>query len=236
MSCYKTQLTVLEESAARFGTAPAFKVPLIDSQSKEILRWENISYSQFLSDVEHSARYWSQRLAADGIASRSTVGVWLVTTHPRASVVPMLTPFDRLGGMTYVDVLHIYGIMRAGFVPQMFSLRLPNPSVIFELLSRSCGKALVYDASFSDIVTDGPIPTYMAFDIRTSDVSGVYLPPLPKEVNGEDPLLILHTSGSTSGRPKLVPLSYAWWDFGLQKSAQCTKPYNPAKQDVNVWM
>lgn len=138
--------------------------------------------------------------------------------------------------MTYVDVLHIYGIMRAGFVPQMFSLRLPNPSVIFELLTRSNGKALIYDMSYSDIVTDSPLPSHVAVDVRTIDVSGVPLSPLPGQVNGEDTLMILHTSGSTSGRPKLVPLSFAWWDFGLEKSSQCTKPYNPAKQDVNVWM
>lgn len=138
--------------------------------------------------------------------------------------------------MTYVDVLHIYGIMRAGFIPQLFSLRLPNPTVIFELVARSNGKALLCDAEFSDTVTGGPIPSYTTFDVRDIDVSHVFLPPLPKEIDGEDTLMILHTSGSTSGRPKLVPLSYAWWDFGLQKSAQCTRPYNPTKLDVNVWM
>lgn len=138
--------------------------------------------------------------------------------------------------MTYVDVLHIYGLMRAGFVPQMFSLRLPNPTVIFELLAKSNGKALVYDVSYEDVLAGSTVPAYCATDIRSVDVSDVFLPPLPREVDGEDTLLILHTSGSTSGRPKLVPLSYAWWDFGLHKSSQCTKPYNPARLDVNVWM
>ena len=90
MSCYKTQLTVLEESAARYGAAPAFKVPRIDPDSQEILQWEDISYSQFLLDVEHSARYWSRQFAADGVAPRSTVGIWFVHIHPQRDEVANL--------------------------------------------------------------------------------------------------------------------------------------------------
>ncbi|KAH8102493.1 acetyl-CoA synthetase-like protein [Cristinia sonorae] len=217
MSYYKTHLNVLEQSALRFASSPAFKIPHLDADSHEILQWEDISYSQFLSDVEHFAKYWLQRLTSSGVASRSVVGIWL-------------------GGMSYVDVLHIFGIMRAGYIPQMFSLRLPNATVIFELLSKSNGQALLYDLSFDDIVINSPIPSFTALDVRGIDMSNVLLPPLPNKMNGEDTVMILHTSGSTSGRPKLVPLSYAWWDFGLQKSAQCTKPYNPGRLDVTVWM
>lgn len=90
MLCYKTQLSVLEESAACFASAPAFKIPFIDSESKEIRRWEDISYSQFLSDVEHFARYWLQRLATDGVEPRSVVGMWLVIPVPQFQQVANL--------------------------------------------------------------------------------------------------------------------------------------------------
>ncbi|THH30086.1 hypothetical protein EUX98_g4130 [Antrodiella citrinella] len=218
MSCnYKTQLYALEETVARVPSAPAFKIPHVDSETQQVLEWEDISYSQFLSDIEHFAKYWLRTLTTDGVQPRSVIGMWL-------------------GGMTYIDVLHIYGMMRAGYVPQMFSLRLPNPDVILELVARSNGKALVYDVSYTEAVAGCSLTSHQAIDARSVDVSSVILPPLPTEVDGEDTLMILHTSGSTSGRPKLVPLSFAWWDHGLQKSAQCTRPYNANRLDVNVWM
>jgi hypothetical protein len=37
-------------------------------------------------------------------------------------------------GFTYTDVLHI---SRAGYIPQMFSLKFPNPTVFHELLRRA---------------------------------------------------------------------------------------------------
>ena len=139
--------------------------------------------------------------------------------------------------MTYVDVVHIYSMVRAGYVPQLFSLRLPNPDVIFELLAKSNGKALIFDASFGSVTSQDSIPTYVAMDVRAEDdIFDVSLPPVAEGLNGDDILMIFHTSGSTSGRPKLVPCSYQWWDMCLAKSAQCTAPYNPERQDVTTWM
>lgn len=138
--------------------------------------------------------------------------------------------------MTYVDVLHIYAIVRAGYVPQLFSLRLPNPDVIFELLAKSSGMALIFDESFGDVEPQGGVPTYMASDVRAEAVCDVTLPPIAEGTDGDETLMIFHTSGSTSGRPKLVPCSYEWWDMCLRKGAQCTAPRNPERQDVTVWM
>ncbi len=136
--------------------------------------------------------------------------------------------------MTYVDVLHIYSMVRAGYVPQLFTLRMPNPDIIFELLEMSNGKALIYDSSFTSSVMGGPVPTYVARPAE--DSPEVLLPPISEGKNGDEILMIFHTSGSTSGRPKLVPCSYEWWDMCLRKGKQCTVPHNPARQDVTVWM
>ncbi|KAI0778508.1 acetyl-CoA synthetase-like protein [Trametes elegans] len=219
MATYRTHLTILEEAAAKHPDAPAFRIPCVDTATGEVLHWEIVTYSDFWGDVERSARYWTSTLAADGVLPRSVVGLWL-------------------GGMTYVDALHIYSIARAGYIPQFFSLRLPNPDIIFELLERSNGRALIYDDAYASVLSHNPVPTHKAVDARTLPSVEVTLPPNQGSTNGDDTLMIFHTSGSTSGRPKLVPCSYAWWDFTLKKTcaAMRPKPCRDGRQDVTVWM
>ncbi|KAI0673463.1 acetyl-CoA synthetase-like protein [Trametes maxima] len=219
MTTYRTHLTILEETATRHPNAPAFRVPRIDSETDQVLEWGIVTYGEFWQDVERFARYWTQKLSADGVNGRSVVGLWL-------------------GGMTYVDAVHIYSIVRAGYIPQFFSLRLPNPDIIFELLEKSNGKALIYDSSYASVFSQNPVPTYVAVDARRLPSAAVSLPPNRGSTNGNDTLMIFHTSGSTSGRPKLVPCSYAWWDFTLTKTRAAMKPKasRNGRQDVTVWM
>ncbi|CDO76611.1 hypothetical protein BN946_scf184868.g25 [Trametes cinnabarina] len=219
MAGYRTHLTILEETASQHPTAAAFRVPRLDKETGDILEWEVVTYSDFWQDVERFAKYWTQKLTADGVHPRSVVGLWL-------------------GGMTYVDAVHIYSIVRAGYVPQFFSLRLPNPDIIFELLEKSNGKALIYDDSYAAVLSQNPVPTYVAIDARSSPLVDHFLPPNQGSTNGDDTLMIFHTSGSTSGRPKLVPCSYAWWDFTLHKTCAAMKPKacRDGRQDVTVWM
>ena len=138
--------------------------------------------------------------------------------------------------MTYVDVLHIYSIVRAGYIPQLFSLKLPNPDVIFELLQKSNGKALIYDLTFGTVPAQGSVKAWAAVDARAEEACSVPLPPVEEGRNGDETLMIFHTSGSTSGRPKLVPCSYSWWDFNMQKAKRATAPHNPARKDITTWM
>ena len=136
-----------------------------------------------------------------------------------------------------MDAVHIYSIARAGYIPQYFSLRLPNPDIIFELLEKSNGRALIYDPSYA-VSDKPPVPTYTAVDARTLPAAVATLPPNLCSSNGDDTLMIFHTSGSTSGRPKLVPVSYAWWDFALTKIHEHMRPKasRNGRQDVTVWM
>jgi acyl-coenzyme A synthetase/AMP-(fatty) acid ligase len=138
--------------------------------------------------------------------------------------------------MTYVDLLHIYSIVRAGYVPQLFSLRLPNPDIIFELLEKSSGKALIFDSSFGSVRPRDSARTYVACDVRAEHVPSFPLSPIREGTNGDETLMIFHTSGSTSGRPKLIPCSYAWWDFNMRKAQKATAPYHPTRKDVTTWM
>ena len=142
----------------------------------------------------------------------------------------------RLGGTTYLDVLHVYGMARAGYVPQLFSLRLPNPDVVYELLNRAKAVYLIFDESFETIVSDSPVPRHAALEVKPEDVEGETLQPLENARLGPDScIMIFHTSGSTSGSPKLVPCSLRWVNSMVSKSAKIAVPRRPRRQDVTVW-
>ena len=65
---------------------------------------------------------------------------------------------------------------RAGYVPQMFSLRLPNPIVIFETLQKAGGRALVCEPSFEVDLSGCPVPSYPSIQVHEQDMEDVVLP------------------------------------------------------------
>ncbi|KAJ7693901.1 hypothetical protein B0H17DRAFT_932562 [Mycena rosella] len=211
----RTHLTVLETSALHSPSAVAFKVPQSDgSQPKPI--WRDITYQQFLRDVELTASHWSRIFRQAGIPEGSVVGLWI-------------------GGYSYQDVLSIYGVSRAGFIPQLFSLRLPNADVILELLIKTGAKALIYEDLFESALRTWPLPVYRAVGVEVAcGSSQLELPPLPVPHN-ESISFIFHTSGSTSGSPKLVPCSYKWLDMTIRKSHRICAPQNQDHRDVSTW-
>ncbi|KAK7445745.1 hypothetical protein VKT23_014740 [Stygiomarasmius scandens] len=209
-----THLSVLEQSATLYPSSPAFKVPSSSSQSPG---WTDITYQQFKNDVELFARHWAGVFKRDNIPQRSIVGLWI-------------------GGFTYADALHIYGISRAGYIPQLFSLRLPNPDVILELLQKSNARALVCDTPGS-ITGKSSTPVHSAISLTDLVIENEPLP-TPPVVQDEDWAFLFHTSGSTSGSPKLVPCSYRWLDAVVRKSYQTCRPVNPNSntRDVTTWL
>ncbi|KAI0645753.1 acetyl-CoA synthetase-like protein [Trametes meyenii] len=215
---YHTHLTVLDNSASLFSSLPAFKIPRVESDGLHVKEWVTVTYREFFQDVEQFAKYWNRTLLEHQIAIRSVVGIWL-------------------SGMTYLDALHIYGIARAGYIPQLFSLKLPNPELVYELLGRAGAQALVFDPSFGSAVTDScPVPAEVAVDIRMVDVGDVALPSLWVPSKGDDVLMIYHTSGSTSGSPKLVPCTAEWMKSAVSKAAHITSPEDTSRRDVVLWL
>ncbi|KAF8271441.1 acetyl-CoA synthetase-like protein [Lactarius quietus] len=200
----RSHLSVLQTSASLYSSLPAFHVPQTLSESGDVQTWAPVSYMQFLLDVELFARYWAHVLQLDGIPQRSVIGMWL-------------------SGMTYIDVLHIYGLSRAGYIPQLFSIRLPNPDVVCELLIKAKARALLVDPSFESLLKRSPSIS----DIDSHDSPLPTLPTMRQMI-----------SGSTSGMPKLVPCSLSWLDSAVTKSHQISKPSgrNERTQDVTVWM
>ncbi|KAA1468149.1 acetyl-CoA synthetase-like protein [Dentipellis sp. KUC8613] len=212
----RSHLSVLETSASVYASSPAFRIPRCDLQSGEAQDWDTVTFSQFHRDVELFARHWARKLKGDHVPQRSVVGMWL-------------------GGMTYLDVLHIYGVSRAGYIPQLFSIRLPNPTVISELLRKAGAKALIFDPSFESVVGEIPLPSHRFIDMADADPQDEPLPILPP-ITDDDIVFVFHTSGSTSGSPKLVPCNYTWMNATINKSYQVSKPIRDGKLDVTVWM
>lgn len=138
--------------------------------------------------------------------------------------------------MGYTDVVHVYAVARAGFIPQLFSLRLPNPDVIYELMEKADAKALIFDTSSVCSFASAPVPTYPAIpsDVIRSDSEA--LPSITEGINGSDTFCIFHTSGSTSGSPKVIRCSYSWLDNIITKADFLCQRRNSARQDVTTWV
>ncbi|KAG7089961.1 hypothetical protein E1B28_011586 [Marasmius oreades] len=210
-----TPLCLLANTASEKPNALAFKVPIIDPETDQIADWKSITYSEFASDVLRLAAEWLRVLLRDGI--------------PQGSVIAIC-----LGGYEYLDAVHVYSIQRAGYVPHSFS-RLPAIEVVKDLLKESDTRALVRATEFKEILTSiQDIPVYDAVtSLDFGDVgSSLKLPPLQRPTNPNDLSIIAHTSGSTSGRPKLVRATRRWVS-GMVQKADASIPPGPA---IVNWM
>lgn len=91
---------------------------------------------------------------------------------------------------------------------------MTNPSVIYELLERAEAKALIHEPGYASILENCPFPNLHAGDVvLEEDVK--QLPSLVpwQPADDDDALFIYHTSGSTSGIPKLVPITARWINY-----------------------
>ena len=75
MASFKTHLHALAERVATHPSLPIYKLPLYDSEG-QLRAWSPISSTQFQSDVDHFAAHLTRKLAADGVAPRSVIGLW----------------------------------------------------------------------------------------------------------------------------------------------------------------
>ncbi|KAF5546168.1 acetyl synthetase [Fusarium phyllophilum] len=201
MAGYKTHLTVLQETAQATPLLPALKIPQLSSDG-ELQGWKDISYSQLLHDVEQSAKYWSRELSKKGIDTGSVIGLWL-------------------RGITYLDLLHIWGISRAGRIPQLISVHLTSNTVVGEVLSEAKAKGLIHDPAIAVSVGEG-VSTFPVADFLGLAVEQAPLAEINSPTSGEEILFILHSSGSMSGKPKLVPATARWLDCNIRKAQHFT--------------
>lgn len=63
----------LRARVASHPDTPVFKLPKPGAAGHE---WVNVSYRQFLADIERMAKYWLAKLSSRGLPPRSVVGIW----------------------------------------------------------------------------------------------------------------------------------------------------------------
>ncbi|KAF5630098.1 4-hydroxybenzoate benzoate ligase [Fusarium sp. NRRL 52700] len=183
------------------GDAAAVRYLLSESSTE----YKTVTYAEYCNDVEYMARAWLSVLSHASIAKGAVVGIWM-------------------RGWSYQDLLNYLSLQRAGFIPQLFSLRMTNPAVVYELLDKSNAAALIYDASCESLVKDCPLPTFTTeMALEKAAPRGVELEKVTTALNGDQVSVIFHTSGSTSGMPKLVPATVKWMDCLIRKNRPYTQ-------------
>ncbi|KAL0579504.1 hypothetical protein V5O48_002488 [Marasmius crinis-equi] len=224
MPTFRTPLTNLKRAVDCWPSAAAFKIPIIEN-SVDIAGYSEVTYEEFYKGVEKAASYWRNKLSGDGVPAGSVVGVCLL-------------------GYTYTDVLHVYGLMMAEYIPQTFTLFPSAIEALNTLLKSSGAQALIYQEGHFDRVkswisthtTLKLYPAISAFPEPESD-SNPPLPGLSSEKHSDDDIVIIvHTSGSTSGIPKCVPYTYRFMDAAVAKAALTCVPGPTRTRDVNSWL
>ncbi|ESK92366.1 amp- ligase [Moniliophthora roreri MCA 2997] len=195
----QTHLTALEEAVSRNSSATVFQVPVIDTVTARVTGYNPISVGQFAQDVDAVAKYWVHVLKKAGIPTKSVIAVCL-------------------GGLQYIDVVNVYSVARAGYIPHSFS-RLPGIAVVRDLLQKSETKAFIRHTDVKEALKDiQDIPVYDPVT-STDDLAayaGNHLSPM-------------------SPHPKLVTGTYRWLEALIQKHAYPLFPKH-SRVEVMNWM
>ncbi|KAF9653331.1 acetyl-CoA synthetase-like protein [Thelephora ganbajun] len=221
-----SHLTALDNHAATHADAPAFKLPQMSTHggsSQSVEAWIPVSYRRFRDDVEHFAKYWITTFQRAGIAPRSCIGIWI-------------------DGMTYQDVLHVFGVSRAGYIPQLLHFhRSSSKSLVVELLRHANSLALICDVSHAQLNHDSsssfaslPIPVYANSDLRQARVPGHCTLSKVEDLVADPNAVafVLHTTGTTLGTPKLVPYTHRTVDLIMRRAQVIAAPTPSRRQDT----
>ncbi|KIP04376.1 hypothetical protein PHLGIDRAFT_120740, partial [Phlebiopsis gigantea 11061_1 CR5-6] len=174
--------------------------------------WGRITFREWDQLLAAATLHWRGALAS--LEPGDVVGVWhvarLCTPHG-----PLTRRLRRLTGSRWTDLLHICGVAAAGFVPQLFSAVF-TPHVVKALLALGGAEAVVFDAdAFPDAPRESALRAWpapgadalraiVAEHPTTLETAEADLP----AVGERDACAVFHSSGTTSGLPKLIPTSH----------------------------
>ncbi|GJJ14477.1 hypothetical protein Clacol_008741 [Clathrus columnatus] len=183
-----------------------------------------MTFDSHLTLIEANAIHFPERLVFkvpqldnedDDMSSHQKIhGYWLRTLQcPPGSVVGLWVL-----GMLYRDLVHLFGLMNAGFVPQILTLKIRSAEVAVEYFKRSNISHIIHAPTAPTDQLRNHFQIHETVDIKPSDsvVADVHVPSL-QEKTGDDTVVILHSSGSTSGKPKLIPYTRNWIHGHAQK-------------------
>jgi acyl-CoA synthetase (AMP-forming)/AMP-acid ligase II len=146
--------------------------------------------------------------------------------------------FARIEGMRYQDVLHVFGVSRAGYIPVLLHFhRSSSKSLIVELLRRAKTLALICDVSLTQLNRDTlQIPVHPNSDLRRVGVpSQSRLPRVEDLVSDPNAVaFVMHTAGTTMGSPKLVPYTHRTIDSIMRSAQLIAAPASSRRQDTYV--
>ncbi|CUA70745.1 hypothetical protein RSOLAG22IIIB_09073 [Rhizoctonia solani] len=193
-------IALLQHRANTSGDTILFKLPdLKDSESPR--KWSTtITVAEFAAEVDRIAGFLAGRLSARGVPPRSVVSL-------------------LYSGRQYQDLLYAVALSRASYVPELLSANgLADPAVIYDLMDQAKSKVLLFDPHFEHLTANCPYPKLALAPVEslkidstadvefTIDGQSSELPKIEDLSTGPDDVcFIFLTSGSTSGRPKIVP-------------------------------
>ncbi|KAF9263037.1 acetyl-CoA synthetase-like protein [Marasmius fiardii PR-910] len=216
----------MDPAVARWPSAPAFKIPIVDEDGS-FAGYNIITYAEFDADIVRHAKYWSVRLSKCHIAPGEVVSTCLK-------------------GDKYTDFLYIFGLLRAGFIVHCicFGSFSGSADVLPGIFKKVDTKAFIFEQGWFD-------PTFLQAQESTRHIKfhssrnvreppGLYedgtygyedqeLPPIPTldDIDPEQITMIYHTSGTTSGTPKVVPYSYRRLGALILKAKFLVVPSSP---------
>lgn len=129
----------------------------------------------------------------------------------------------RMFGMTYRDFVHLFGLLMARYVPQLLNLKIQSVEAAISHFKQSNISHVIY-APGAPPVTELSKHFQVHQMVEIVQLSGLvdseksdFQHQSSLEENGDDILMIYHTSGSTTGRPKLVRYTRRWLDSNARK-------------------
>ncbi|KAF9064026.1 hypothetical protein BDP27DRAFT_1474805, partial [Rhodocollybia butyracea] len=209
-----THLTNIEDATSRFPSRAAFKIPQVNPETDEIDHWTDITFRQLLLDIELLARYWFHVLKeSSGIPQRSVIALCL-------------------GGYKYLDIVHLYAISRAGYIPLLINI-FPNAdySVIQGRLNRPIPVLLFmsrYITIPSVIYLRSPALLLSLLSIRIAIHSPIYL--MSQDLTSQS---FTRPVGPPLESPRLFPSTTPGWIVMFVKITKALT--DSGKVDIGSW-
>ena len=211
MTCPQTHLDILLSRIVTHGDNPFFKSVHRNPSSPGGLTWDTTTYGQFGRDVESLATHLKLSFQRDEIPDNAVIAIKSVSESRCGRV--FADHFDSLNGLTYSDIVHIYAVSRAGYVPNLLSNALTDPGVIYELLTRTQSKAFIHEPTF-DLGSCLSIPEYHRIDLSTlTPTSSEGILPQAQNYDPNAIAFIQYTSGSTADLPSVIRCTNKWFNY-----------------------
>ena len=201
-------IALLQHRAKNCGNTVLFKLPILRG-SEPSQEWNNMTVAEFAAEVDRVAGFLMTDFTTRGISNRSVVTLLCVFFYFLCFLSDAAT-IRRFSGTDIQHVIYTVALARLSYIPQMCPMTLTHPEIIFALMEKAGSRMILYEPSLENATTGCPFPKMALTPIETLEnpSSDVTLPAIEDlSSSPTDFCFIYLTSGSTSGSPKVVPLT-----------------------------